>query len=351
MFSFHTIHIILLFFHFTFGDVRAATGDSFSDKLLSHDEDFWTIAESKGTVECFGYIGGCVVNKKGLLRFSYISPGTSLPDTNVVQIQLRNNCQAKSRCCNDNYCTTYTSTALVSKHTYAYGSFWFMMRPAHIIWKKTQEEVDKHFVRSCVGLEGSHLGFHDAMILGIYLCFLSRDPSSVQFLVQYGDRTARNTVRLNFETQNTIVMWRIEWMPDIVKLYMNEDMVSEIKNDHGIMVPDNFLRIRMMLLPDLYQAGDQQPPPNMREADGRFRATMNIMHVAYQKAKVAPEHIELLTLPENSDLMSIFGIVILGIAIVGFVYISRDTFQGSKKVSQGGTYVLLNSDEETFTFS
>jgi len=269
-------------------------GENFADKLEHFEPRLWLIGNS--------LMHSTLAVESGV-DYVFQSPNHDQPNQEpmrFLQLWLRNNCSQKELCCHKDpekifpsiggYCTPYTSGEFTSLHTYSYGTFFFFgkaPRPA---------QGSAINVWGCWSLRRELVFTHQPTHMHIQMCFPSQDGNKIIFTVKYGDRIAKQPVIVKFDTRFEAALYRIDWFPDFIIFHIGKDPIYVVKQK-DMMIPDSRLHIKLFLAPQGNRDGiDIDFPQN-----GDAAMVMQAFQLAYKKADIPLEHIELFSKTKKKD--------------------------------------------------
>jgi len=225
----------------------------------------------------------------------------------ALKLTLRNDCFGPWCCDYKNSCTKYSGGQIVSKRTYGYGSFRFILQAAGV-----DEGVTA--VSSCWQLERSK---ENHMVIGVCINSVQKgDTEHTSFICRYGTGNMHSKHKLKFDAGRRPETYRIDWFSDRILYYAGGELLHTIRDSPDWKIPNRPMRIKTSIM--LY---DWPPTRHSREY---VSFSMYILKIRVIQSETISEsnHDELFTSPEgniNSPMFyNFFGFFIIIIFLTNF---------------------------------
>jgi len=162
-----------------------------------------------------------------------------------LEISAQNGCMDR-HCCSGSKCTKFDTGFLISKHTYTYGAYTF-----YGVAAKNRDDSYKsvHGVLSCFSLLRHVWNHHDKHQMEMSLCIDSDYPFEVMMLWQNGSFRRHRFATLDFDATETLARWKLEWHPDHLSWYVDDEKLGTAWSRLWLQMPDVPMHIRVGIIP------------------------------------------------------------------------------------------------------
>jgi len=277
------------------------TGKGFVDEFETLNTKRWKVTNDK--LDCSR---PCVYfDQDNIQIVPYGEPEDVLSSTlPALKLTLRNDCFGPWCCDTKNSCTKYSGGQVVSKRTYGYGSFRFILQAASV-----DEGVTA--VSSCWELERKK---ETHMAIGVCINSVQKgDTEHANFIWRYGNNNMHLKHKLKFDAARRPEMYSIEWSSDRIRYYARGELLHEIRDSPDWKIPNRPMRIKASIT--LY---DWPPSRQSREY---VTFSMYIRRVRIiQSETITSEngHEELFVIPEEPSSFYHFGFLLV---IIIFIFL------------------------------
>jgi len=307
--------------------MKTANGEDFVDNFDRFDTSIWQ--KENNHIHC---ALSCVFVDEDYVQEATLGGIANIPAFKKLELSMtwKSGCLGRQCCNDDGECSPHMTGVLTSKDTYSYGLFGFLLKPT-AIHNKTLSVV-----WSCAELRGkidsAYLNDHRRYWVSISLCFPSNELDTLILIRRYGDSEHKISIKLGFRSDRFAKHYYIQWLPDQIGIYVNEQPLALIRQTDDSMIPDQPMKIKVYITP--VQKSSRTP---MKEV-----YVLDVYQIFYKRLWVDPEKTELLL--QTSWVPKIWKVVyIICTAILVFTaYLMWQRCKKKEKIIPEGYEILSN---------